>query len=156
MLTSELIGTHQTPFIGVHLMLIQNNKILLQKRKGGHLDGWYSPVSGHVDKGENIIEALVREAKEEADIVLNATDLKIGVIGHLLDVPYKGTIQNIINFFIFTDKYEGIIQNKEPDKTESLAFYDINNLPSQTFQMVKKAIKTFQNGENFFVMKNSQ
>ena len=90
MLTSELIGTHQTPFIGAHLMLIQNNKILLQKRKGGHLDGWYSPVSGHVDKGENIIEALVREAKEEADIILNG-DTNLAYFCQILEYIYTIT-----------------------------------------------------------------
>ena len=100
---------HQTPYIGVHLMLIQNGKLLLQERKGGVLNGYYSPVSGHVDKGEGVIDALIREAKEEAGIILEKNDLKVNVIAHLLDAPYKGTRADIMNYFVFVDTYKGVI-----------------------------------------------
>ena len=51
---------HQRPYIGVHLMLIQDGKLLLQRRKGFLGQELYIPVSGHVDIGETSIEALVR------------------------------------------------------------------------------------------------
>lgn len=53
----------------VFLLLIKNNKVLLLKRQNtGYADGKYSLVSGHVDKGETMQEAIIREAKEEAGI----------------------------------------------------------------------------------------
>ena len=142
---------HQTPYIGVHLMLIQDGKLLLQHKIAGTLNGIYTPISGHVDKGEGVIEALVREAKEEADITLNPNDLKVSVVAHLLDAPYKGGTADIINFFIFTDKYEGTIRNMEPDKTDSLAFYDLDHLPDMLMSHIFDVLKVHQKGENYFV-----
>lgn len=142
---------HQTPFIGVHLMLIQNGKLLLQKRKGEALDGVFTPVSGHVDKEEGVIDALVREAKEEAGIILHPSELKISVVAHLLDAPYKGEYRDIINFFVFTDRYEGTITNNEPDKTVSLDFYDITNLPENLMKHIFNVLDAYQKGENYIV-----
>ncbi len=142
---------HQTPYIGVHLMLIKDGQLLLEQRKGGALDGYYLPVSGHVDKGEGLIDAMCREAKEEANIVLDPKDLKISVVAHLLDAPYKFHTSDIINFFIFTDKYAGEIKNMEPDKTASLAFYDLDNLPDALLAHIKEIIQAYKNGENFIV-----
>lgn len=34
---------HQTPYIGVHLMLIQDGKLLLQHRTYGELCDFYTP-----------------------------------------------------------------------------------------------------------------
>lgn len=142
---------HQMPLIGVHLMLIQDGKLLLQKRKGGVLDGTFTPVSGHVDKHEGVITALIREAKEEANIDLNESDLKIEVVAHLPDAPYKGGFQDIINFFVFTDKYSGTIRNNEPDKTESFDFYDLNNLPDKLMSHIFEVLKAYKEGRNYFV-----
>lgn len=143
---------HQTPFIGVHLMLIQNNQLLLQKRKGGFTDGIYTPVSGHVDKREGVIDALIREAKEEAGISLKKEDLKISVIAHLLDAPYKGGRADIINYFVFTDKYEGEIENKEPDKIKRLEFFDMEALPSKLMSHIFEVIKAYNRKENYIVI----
>ena len=50
----------------VHMLIMDNNKILLQKRKGSKLwPGYYALPAGHIDEGENQYDALVREAKEE-------------------------------------------------------------------------------------------
>ncbi len=142
---------HQRPLIGTHLMLIQNGRLLLQKRNSGALKGVYTPVSGHVDGHETVIEALVREAKEEAGIVIRPEDLEVKVIAHLPDAPYKGRREDIINFFCFTDKYEGVLENKEPEKCESLAFYDVENLPADLMNHIFDVIKAYKSGQTYVV-----
>ena len=53
----------------VHLILIENNKILLQRRYNtGYEDGNYSVVAGHVEENESVIETMQREALEEIGI----------------------------------------------------------------------------------------
>ena len=143
---------HQTPYIGVHLMLIQNGKLLLQERKGGFLNGYYSPVSGHVDKGEGVIDALIREVKEESGIILEKDSLKVNVIAHLLDAPYKGRRADIMNYFIFTDVYKGVIENKETDKTKSLDFYDLKALPDKLMSHIFDVLKAYERGDNYIVI----
>lgn len=142
---------YQRPLIGAHLMLIVDNKLLLQKRKDGALAGVYTPVSGHVDEKENVIEAIVREAKEEAGIVIYPKDLEVSVVAHLPDAPYKGGRADIINFFIFTDKFEGEISNREPDRCEDMRFYSLDNLPKNLMLNVFEAIKAHENGISYIV-----
>ena len=56
----------------VHLILIKEDKILIQKRKGSKLwPGYYALPAGHVDEGENQYDAIIREAQEELGILIN-------------------------------------------------------------------------------------
>ena len=61
----------------IHIIIMDNNKILLQKRKGSKLwPGYYALPAGHIDKGENQYEALIREAKEELNIEIDLDGTK--------------------------------------------------------------------------------
>ncbi|HIE41446.1 MAG TPA: NUDIX domain-containing protein, partial [Candidatus Aenigmarchaeota archaeon] len=62
----------------VYLVLIKDNKILLSRRfNTGFHDGEYSFPAGHLDGNETLIQAMVREAKEEIGIELKPEDLKL-------------------------------------------------------------------------------
>ena len=52
-----------------YLLLVRDTEVLLSRRfNTGYEDGNYSLPAGHVDKGESVADALVREAKEEIGI----------------------------------------------------------------------------------------
>lgn len=128
----------------VDLMLTRENngknEILLALRKNtGYNDGEYELPGGHVDAGEDLIDAMIREAKEELNIILKREDLKIEHILH----HYKG---DRIKFLISAKKYEGTIQIGEPDKCEKIEWFDINNLPDNTGKMDVKDLKEIQRG----------
>lgn len=91
--------------IVVDLMLTRDNKengkkeILLALRKNtGYNDGEYELPGGHVDEGEDLMNAMIREAEEELKIKLKIEDLHIKHILH----HYKG---NRLKFIISADKY---------------------------------------------------
>ena len=59
-----------------YVILRKGNEILMQRRLNtGYEDGNYGFVSGHVEKGESYKKAIIREAKEEVVIDLNAEHL---------------------------------------------------------------------------------
>ena len=67
----------------VHLILIEDKKILLQRRYNtGYEDGNYSIVAGHIDDNESVIKAMQREALEEAGIKIKEEDLEIVHVMH--------------------------------------------------------------------------
>lgn len=145
----------QTPYIGAYLMLIMDNKILLQKRKGGIYDGKYSLVAGHTEEGETVIEAVVREAFEESNIIIDPAKLKIKVAVHRPQSPYKNNIKDIIDFFAFTDNYQGTIKNNEEDRCYKLGFYPIDNLPKETIPYIKNAINAYKENK-FYITYQSE
>ncbi|MBI2327315.1 NUDIX domain-containing protein [Candidatus Curtissbacteria bacterium] len=67
----------------VFLILARNNKILLLRRfNTGWEDGNYTLVSGHLNGDESATVAICREAKEEADLIINPNDLEIVHVMH--------------------------------------------------------------------------
>ena len=110
-------------------------EVLLSLRKNtGYRDGEYELPGGHVDKGEDLIHAMVREAKEELLIDIKEEDLKIVHILH----NYTG---DRINFILTANTFEGVPSIGEPEQCEKLEWFDINNLPENIMEKIKKSIE---------------
>lgn len=65
-------------FLSSIYVIIKNedNKILLQRRQGTKLwPGYLALLVGHLDIGENVYDALVREVKEDLDIGISINDI---------------------------------------------------------------------------------
>ncbi|MDR1375459.1 MAG: NUDIX domain-containing protein [Holosporaceae bacterium] len=129
-------------YVAVFLLLKKNDEFLLLLRQNTVRDGGnWGLVSGHVEKDEGIIDALIRETKEEADIHVNCDDLKIvNVITHnKTDRPY-------VNLFFACEKYSGEICNAEPHKCCGMQFFKETELPPNIVGVVKLAIENIRNG----------
>jgi 8-oxo-dGTP pyrophosphatase MutT (NUDIX family) len=127
--------------MAVYLLLKRGDEILLSLRQNtGYRDGNWSVVAGHVEEGEGIIEALIREAEEEAGIVIKHEDQEVAHIMYYYDDrPY-------VNFFVICEKYSGEIRNAEPHKCGELKFFRENDLPPNTVEAVKIAVENIKNG----------
>ena len=141
----DIMEERYRSMIVVDLMLIRDNKengkkeILLALRKNTRYnDGEYELPGGHVDEGEDLMNAMIREAEEELKIKLKIEDLHIKHILH----HYKG---NRLKFIISADKYEGNLKIGEPEKCEKLEWFDIKKLPENTEKRMKKVIREIEN-----------
>ncbi len=130
--------------VAVHLLLIQDDKILLIKRfNTGYCDNMFSLPAGHVEKGENVRDAMIRETKEEINIDVSKK-LKIVQV-----MNRKGTDQERIDYFFLAKKWEGIINNNEPNKCSLIKWVNIDKLPKNTIPYVKYAIEMYLKKEKF-------
>ncbi len=128
----------------VHLFLVRNNSILLLRRYNtGYADGQYSVIAGHLDGNEEIKVAMIREAWEEANIKLIASELQI------VGVMHRKAVQERIDFFLMANSWIGEIVNKEPGKCDDLRWFPLTGLPENTIPYVKKAIENYQQGNWF-------
>ena len=116
----------------VHIILINDNKILVQKRKGSKLwPGYYALPAGHIDKDETQYDALVREAKEELGIEINPDDIINNYVvlrRNFFEIDEK-ILEPYIDFYFEIKNYTGIPRIIEEDKCDELFWTDINNLP---------------------------
>lgn len=130
--------------VAVHLLLISDNKILLIKRiNTGYCDNMYSLPAGHIEKGENVFDAMIRETKEEINIDISKELEVVQVMNR------KGTDQERIDYFFLAKKWNGIINNNEANKCSDINWFPINKLPNNTIPYVKYAIKMYCSDKKF-------
>lgn len=123
-----------------HLVLMKDDTILLSRRfHTGWQDGKYSVVAGHLDGNETFLQAMIREAKEEADIVLNEKDL------HVVHVMHRNAEDERIDFFIQAKKWSGTPKIMEPDKCDDLQWFALDRLPDNTISYIRQAIEMIRN-----------
>lgn len=126
--------------VAVHIFFLRDTKILLLRRfNTGYEDGNYSVVAGHVDMGESVIQAVIREVAEEVGVTLDRKDLQI------VHVMHRKAENERIDFFVEVRQWTGEITNQEPHKCDELSWHPITNLPSNTIPYVRHAIACFQN-----------
>ncbi len=129
--------------VAVFLILIRDNKILLLRRQNtGWKDGNYSLPSGHLESGETVIDAVIREASEEIGVTVSQNDVQLVHTLHRASDGY-------IDLFFATSKWNGEIYNKEPNLCDDVSWFDLNKLPDVMIPAVKSAITKYQQGEVF-------
>lgn len=113
-----------------------NTEVMLQRRfNTGYMDGKYDTAcSGHLEAGESLATAIIREAKEELGIQINKEDLKFVSLIH----PYK---DGYLNVFFKAEKYTGTPRIMETNKCDDLQWFDLNNLPKETVPLYAKVMK---------------
>ena len=140
-------SVRQRSFVSVYLILRRNNEILYLLRKNtGYRDGYYSLVAGHVDEGEGARAAMIREAKEEAGIVLHPDHLKPVHIMHRLEG------RNNVDIFFNCSDWQGVICNKEPEKCAAMQFFPRDAPPPNCIEYIRTALLNVDHGICFSEM----
>lgn len=131
--------------VAVHLFIIKENKILLSRRYNtGFQDGNYSVVAGHMERNETIKQAMIREAMEEANIILDSEKLEI------IQAMHRRTeTEERIDYFIFSDEWQGKLKNNEPLKCDDLRWFDLNQLPENMVEYVRYALVCYLRRDYF-------
>src|SRR3990167_5866244 len=126
-----------------HLFLIKQGKILLLRRGDVPYESgkWHLPA-GRIEDQEFPIESIIREAKEEVGIIINAKNLKIV---HIMYRKEKEQSDRIA-VFVKCDRFIGEPKICEPNKHDKIGWYSISKLPKPMMPYVVKAIKYIQKG----------
>ena len=136
----------------VHLFLVKDGKILLLRRfNTGYEDGNYSVPAGHIDGNERATTAMLREAKEEAGVVISVEDMRMVHVMHRIS---RGThpsgADERIDFFFEATKWEGEPGIMETNKCDDLSWFPINQLPQNVIPYVKAGIENYGRRVLFF------
>ena len=131
----------QTP-IAVHVMLRRGDEVLLLKRANtGYEDGHYSVVGGHLDGGETVRQAAVRETLEEAGVRVSVENV------HVVGVMHRRTAsEERIDFFVAVHRWQGEVRNREPHKCAELAWHRFEELPDNVIPYVRQAFTNYLQG----------
>lgn len=89
---------------------------------------------------------MAREAREEANIIINPNEFKIVHVAHRSNI---GTDGERIDIFMKADNWAGEIENKEPSKCSELAWFNINSLPENIIPFIRKVIDNIGNKQYY-------
>jgi 8-oxo-dGTP diphosphatase len=131
----------------VYALFVRDGKILLSRRfQTGWQDGNYSLPAGHLDGGENLRQAMAREALEEVGVKITPVDLE-----HILTMHrFTGESDNErIDFFFLAKKWQGEIKNMEPEKCDDLSWFPLDELPKNMVSCVREAISCHRKGVKY-------
>lgn len=91
-------------FVAVYLLLCSEERVLMLRRHHtGYEDGNYSVIAGHVEQGERVTHALVREAAEEVGIQIEVSALQF------VHVMQRQGVDGLVyvDFFFLAERWEG-------------------------------------------------
>ena len=130
--------------VTVHLLFFRENQVLMLRRfNTGYADGLYSVPAGHLDGGETVRAAAAREAEEEVGVRIEADDITFSTVMHRIEDDER------VDFFVHVHKWEGEPFNAEPEKCDDLRWVEIDQLPKNTVEYVKRCIANHLNGVRF-------
>lgn len=122
------MSNEKIPRVGVSVIIKKDNKILLGKRKGSHGDGTWAFPGGHLEFKEKVFDCAEREVAEEVGIKIK--NLKYGLY---TEDYFEKEDKHYITIFVTSDYSSGKVENLEPDRCESLEWFDWNNLLDDLF-----------------------
>ena len=119
--------------------------MLLSRRfNTGWNDGMYCQPGGHLEGKEPILDALIREAREEAGLELEKKHLEV------VHVMHRKTIdREYIDFIVQAKRWDGEPRNTEPHKCDDLSWFPLDALPDNLLDAARHTLELYQKGVFF-------
>jgi 8-oxo-dGTP diphosphatase len=80
------------PLVGVGVLVWRDGAVLLGLRRGSHAAGTWSPPGGHLEFGEDPVDCLKRETREEAAIEVKDVQF-VGVTNDIFADEGSATVE---------------------------------------------------------------
>ncbi|MFB6839076.1 NUDIX domain-containing protein [Streptomyces sp. NPDC056361] len=132
--------------LGVHLYLERDGQVLLGHRHpdSAFAGGLLHTLAGHCE-AESATACLVREAHEEAGLVIDPADLALVHTVHLVGPGRAPRIQ----LFFRAGHWEGVPEIREPDKCVGWGWWNAKDLPEPIVPYTRAAIEGIQAGRPY-------
>ncbi|GAA2018816.1 hypothetical protein GCM10009839_13810 [Catenulispora yoronensis] len=132
--------------VDVHLLLTDGEQVLLGRRAGtGYADGAFHPPSGHLEEGESVVAALIREAEEEVGVRIDPEDVEFAHVMH------NSSTGGRVAYFFRVRRWNGEVTNREPHKCDQLSWFPLDALPDDMIEYCRAALDSIDKGVEFSV-----
>ncbi|WP_037853710.1 NUDIX hydrolase [Streptomyces sp. NRRL S-340] len=134
--------------VGVHLHIQDDEgRVLLGLR---HPESRYAGDTWHYLAGrceqESAIDCLIREAREEAGLVIDPADVELAHVVHVVDTPGG---QPLMQLVFRARKWEGTPEVREPDKCLTWQWWPPHELPDRIVSYTRTAITAIAEGRPY-------
>jgi ADP-ribose pyrophosphatase YjhB (NUDIX family) len=136
--------------VAAHLVLTdeRGNVLFLRRANTGYADGEWSIPAGHVDPGETLIEACVRETAEELAVQLAENEIRGVLLQHKRDTDNEERLDIFFTAVLPSGQTPRIA---EPDKCDGLEWAPIGTPPEPLVAYVDAALKAINSDRTGFL-----
>jgi len=129
-----------------YVFLADGDRVLLQLRANtGYYDEyWAAAAAGHVEAGESVLAAAVRETSEELGIDVDPDDLEPLTSMHRT-APTGLPVDQRVDFFFACRRWSGTPTLQEP-KAVDLRWFDLAALPEQVVHHERFVLDGWRDG----------
>jgi 8-oxo-dGTP diphosphatase len=135
------VSDSERPRVGIGVLVVRDDLILLGKRCGEHIPGYYAAPGGHLEFGESFVECAKREVLEETGLV--AQNVQFLMIGN-----YRFGTKHYVDIDMLAECPDGEPVAMEPDKCAEWKWYHRDSLPSPLFLVTERMIESYIKGYN--------
>ncbi|MFI6939730.1 trifunctional class I SAM-dependent methyltransferase/NUDIX hydrolase/VOC family protein [Streptomyces sp. NPDC050418] len=144
-----VVARHTPPrhreIVDVHLIVRRGAEVLLARRADtGYADGLWNLPSGHVEEGEDVRAAVLREAHEEVGLELAPADVRVAAV-----MQHRGPGGRTRTGWFFETTTGATPVNREPDKCDALRWFPLSALPDGMVAYNRAGIEAYRTGERF-------
>ncbi len=112
-----------------YVVLRRGDQVLMLLRANtGYMDGYWAVPAGHVEKGESVLAAAIREVREEVGVEIDAADL-VPISAMHRTGGTGDPIDERVDFFFTASKWTGEPHLMEPGKADGLDWFSLDKLP---------------------------
>nr|WP_245534448.1 NUDIX domain-containing protein [Xylanimonas cellulosilytica] len=124
------------------------DQVLLQLRQGtDFMDGhWAAGAAGHVEANESVVDAAVREAREELGVTIAPTDLRPITTMHR-GQPGGPALEQRVDVFFAADRWTGDPHTQEADKSADLRWFPLDALPDPVVPHELRVLRALAAGD---------
>jgi 8-oxo-dGTP diphosphatase len=130
------------------ILLRDDNKVLLGKRKGSHGAGTWSFPGGHLEPGESFEDCCRRETLEETGIKVG----KLTPVGFTNDIFEEEKLHYVTLYFM-SEEFIGEPKVMEPDKCEEWDWFALDLIPGES--MLLNSLRTLDQRHLFMALTGS-
>jgi 8-oxo-dGTP diphosphatase len=143
----SMADSHRFKVTGdVHLLLLDGDNILFGRRQNtGFEDGAYHVPSGHLEAGESVTTALIREAKEEIGVTIASEAIEFAHVMH------NSSGGGRVAFFFTVRHWEGTPENREPGKCSEIRWFPLSALPDHMIAYCRTALDHVKASQPFSI-----
>ncbi len=112
------------PKVGNGIYILNSkNQVLMMKETRAESGTTWCPPGGHLEMGEEFLDWVKREAKEEVN--LDIIDAELWAVNNNIFLPAG----HYLNLDFLVKSYTGEPKIMEPEKCSEIGWFDLNNLP---------------------------
>lgn len=146
---SQQSGARHTEPLDVHLLAVREGgaagrEVLLSRRAGEvYAAGLWHLPSGHLDgPHEDVVTAVVREAREETGLVIDPGDVRAALTVHHRAPSGRARV----GFFFEVRRWQGTTRIMEPEVCDGMEWFPLDALPRPVVAYCRAGLAAYQAG----------